>query len=248
MKFDILFFAQQSSAAFRAGEAIGMVFAVILMLLVPAVFILCLVQLVRTKKRGWLVGLICSAVPVLIFAGLVVFGAYQAIVSSAKTTPPGSFGSRPLPAGGVVSPDGGGFSMETPENWKLLANLHEEAGLQAGNLFREEYLIVLTEAKEDFGGGIVDFADLTAGNMVDSLADAKVSEVREFELDGMPAVQRKISGTVDLVKIVYLHTALESDTRYHQVLAWTVKSKESSAIPVFEDAVKTIRKVPESGF
>lgn len=77
MVLDIFLSSSDSSAAFKAGQAAGMVIGVILMLLIPATFVLCLVQLVRTKKRGWLIGLICSTIPVLIFVGLVAFSVYQ---------------------------------------------------------------------------------------------------------------------------------------------------------------------------
>ncbi len=241
-----------TSAAFKAGEKMGFVIGILLMVAVPVLFLVSLVQLVRTGKRAWLVGLVCTIIPLLAFVGLILFGAYREIVASGKSgggMSSSTLPSRsPLPAGGVVLPEGGGFSVKLPGNWKLLDGLHEDAGLQAGNLRREEYFIVISETKEDFAGDLREYSDLTAGNMVSALTKGSGGAVRELSLDGMPALQRTISGVADNANVTYLQTVVESDTRFHQVLGWTLKSKESSALPVLREVVDSLKKAVETDF
>ena len=148
--------------------------------------------------------------------------------------------------GGVISPEGDGFSLTAPDHWKFIKDLHDEAGLQIGNERREEYFIVLSELKEDFAGDLNKYGDVTAGNVADSLLNASASEPKEVSLGGLAAIQQQITGGIENTNVSYLHTVLETDTRYHQIVCWTLKSKESVAIPLFEKVLKSLKQTPET--
>ena len=225
----------QNSAAFDAGRAIGMVLSVVLMLGIPALFIFCLIKLVYTKKKGWLYGVIATGLPLLGFFGLIAFGAYQGITgafTTATTT--------------VIAPDrkvevsNSDITVVLPGHWADLDNLNEEADLGAGNLAQEEYFLIMAEAKVDFEGDLLEYSELTSGGMVDALEGGTITEPENITINGLPAIQREISGSIDKSNICYLHTAIESKGHYYQVLGWTLKSRKKAVFPVLENVTKSI--------
>ena len=49
----------------------------------------------------------------------------------------------------------------------------------------------------------------------------------------------RICGTANSLGLVYLHTSVELPDSYCQILCWTLKSKESTAFPIFEKVIPT---------
>jgi hypothetical protein len=79
--------------------------------------------------------------------------------------------------------------------------------------------------------------DATVGNMKDSSATPSVS----VTIDGNPALQDEISGTADNVKIVFLHTTVERAGHFHQILAWTLKSRWESKKARLQEVTRSFR-------
>lgn len=229
-----------NSAAYKAGEAIGMVIGIVLMLAIPALFILCLVKLVYTKKKGWLFGLIASGIPILGFFVVVAFGAYTGAKGafSAKSTTPSIFATK-APDRKVDVPNSD-ITLVLPGHWVDLDNLNEEADLGAGNLANEEYFIVMAESKIDFDGDLAEYSAITSGGMVDALENAEITEPKEISINGLPAIQREISGTIDRAKICYLHTTIESKGHFYQAMGWTLKSRRDTAFPVITSVIDSV--------
>jgi hypothetical protein len=127
-----------------------------------------------------------------------------------------------------------------PGHWADLDNLNEEADLGAGNLAQEEYFLIMAEAKVDFEGDLVEYSELTSGGMVDALEGGTITEPKHITINGLPAIQREISGTIDKSNICYLHTAVESNGYYYQALGWTLKSRKKTVFPVIDSVTKSI--------
>lgn len=112
--------------------------------------------------------------------------------------------------------------LHAPSNWRTI-NLHDEASIQAGNTSREEYLIVLTEKISDLDGmDLASFASLTANGIVENLSGGEIFSAREIPVNGNKAIQYRIRGEMDGLDLVYIHTSVEGETHFHQVISWTL--------------------------
>jgi hypothetical protein len=129
-----------------------------------------------------------------------------------------------------------------PASWKSLPGLHESASVSAGSKFQEEYLIVLSENKadlEDFD--LKKHHELTRDQTVGNLKGGSASPLISLTIDGHPALQDEISGTVDNLNIVYLHTTIDRGEYFHQILAWTLKSRWGSKKARLQEVTRSFR-------
>jgi len=127
----------------------------------------------------------------------------------------------------ITSPDGL-TRMNLPSGWKQekAQELHDQAELQASDRANEMYVIVMSESKEDFRDMTVDkHSQSTRSALIERLESPEVSDPKPVTVSGLGGVQYEIRGGVDNLNIVYLHTTVESPTHFHQILAWTLKSR-----------------------
>jgi len=139
----------------------------------------------------------------------------------------------------------GGTQITLPSGWSQLKDLNDKAELQAGNMLQEMYLIVLTEAKEDF----VDMtrkkhSEMTRSILIQSLTSPEMVGPSEIKVGGNPAVQYEIRGVMNNIKVTYLHTTVESPKNFHQVLAWTLRSRFTKNETTLQRAIASFREKP----
>ena len=63
-------------------------------------------------------------------------------------------------------------------------------------------------------------------------------------MNGHSAIQFEITGIVNQLKVHYVHTFIESDTRYNQLMCWTTPSNVESARPEFEALLQSFTERP----
>lgn len=125
----------------------------------------------------------------------------------------------------IVSTDGKA-RLRVPRNWSELRDLNDAAEVQAGNRGKEEFIIVLSETKADFDDMTLQkHHQITRDGIVEKLKNATAGAVTNLTIDGRPALQDEIGGTQEGTNIVFLHTTLEGTESFHQILAWTSKSR-----------------------
>ena len=66
---------------------------------------------------------------------------------------------------------------------------------------------------------------ITRDAMLKKMTNASAIEPVELTINGQAALQDEISGTQEGTNIVFLHTTVEGDKHFHQILAWTSKSR-----------------------
>jgi hypothetical protein len=125
----------------------------------------------------------------------------------------------------IVSADGN-TRLKVPEDWNEMKELNATAKLQAGNRSKEQFVIILSESKSDFDNlTLQKHHQITRDGMIQKMKNASAGDVTEITVDGQPALQDEISGTQDGMNIVFLHTTVEGEEAFHQILAWTSKSR-----------------------
>lgn len=194
-------------------------------------FILSLVKFSKNKSDDWLMGATLSGIPTT----LIALGVAHGFMSEFKDGFAGSGKSVP------TKTSDGLLTMNVPSHWKPRQDLHEDATLQFGNPFREEYLIVLPDLKTEFFGTLDEHAKLTSDLILSNLKGSHRNAPRKYQLNGMDAVQHEITGSVDNNKIAYLHTTVETDTAFQQVIAWTLPNRKERAFKVFSSVLDSLQ-------
>ncbi len=144
----------------------------------------------------------------------------------------------------VITSTDGLTQVTVPDNWQDNLDLNDIATLQAGNARQELYLIVISENKSDFVDmDLEQYSEQTIGNILDSLQSSEVSEPETMTINGHQALQKEIRGVIDNLRVIYLHTSIESAENYHQVLVWTLQSQSEKGLPVLRDVVQSFTEV-----
>jgi hypothetical protein len=238
--FTLLAQTDTESVAFLIGMLIGLLMLVGL----PIFFIVCLILFIKTKNKGWLVGTILSGLVALVPIGLFVTGFVEGFQEGMREFSEGSgqSGSLDKETNTVTSADGL-CSVRIPKSWSTMSDLNAEASLQVGNGFREEYMIILVDRDYEYDGTLREHSDLTTSFIVEGLIGPKDSGPEEIVLNGLNALQREIHGRISGLDISYLHTSIEGEKGFYQVLAWTLTDREPSKFPVYREVLESFQEL-----
>ena len=136
----------------------------------------------------------------------------------------------------------GTFSVLKPGSWSTMNNLNDEANLQMGNPFKEAYVIILTESKQDFDNiGLQGHSDLTRSFLREALKNYQESRPVKLDIGGHSALRYRLSGSVDSIKIVYWHVTIETGDHFHQMLLWSLPSKFSGNKADFNSVIQSFK-------
>ncbi len=147
--------------------------------------------------------------------------------TSAKFTvsPPGPKEISTKSTGTALKSIDGQSQIILPGGWKEHRKLNDTAELQAANLAKNLYVVVLTESKEDFDNiTLEEHSAITRDRLLESLTAYEVNGPVNLNVKGNPAVQFEIRGQAKNYNVVYLHTTVETAKNFYQILAWTSKS------------------------
>ncbi len=109
--------------------------------------------------------------------------------------------------------------ITVPKGWKAIHEL-DNAVIQVALEGHEVYVIVLTNAKDDFENmTIAKFSELCRDGIVESLASVKKEDPVKLTINGRPALQQKIQGSSDGNNVVNLQTVVEGKKHFHEILA-----------------------------
>ena len=145
--------------------------------------------------------------------------------------------------GKVIKSQDGQTQVLAPKSWSIQKDLNDVADLQIADVSKENYLIVISEPKSDFDNISVEkYSEMTRGFILDSIQGGKLSEPKNLTINGSPALQYQITGSVDGINIVYLHTSVEGSDGFHQVLAWTLPSRLDKNGPVLESVINSFQE------
>ena len=228
----------------QAGKVFGMVFMVIIIIAVPAFFILSLIKALTKKTKGWVICLIISSLLLLSFGVLVGIAAVTAY-RQGKDNSTSEYSVDDSQMQTVVTDDGL-LSFELPSNWKEVDELHDEASLKYGHLRSEQYMLVLSENKSDFEEDVSlrDYADLCLENAELATSGMRFGEWTEHQIANRKMLKVQMSATVDRIKIKYQYGYYETKDHYHQIMQWTLPSKWGSSQPLFNvvlDSAKPLK-------
>jgi hypothetical protein len=141
-----------------------------------------------------------------------------------------------------IASDDGKIKVTVSGMWTKLPELNKQATLQVGYKSKEMYLIVITDAKAAVGDLTLEqHHQLTRDRMLQKLKNASATESVPLTIDGHPAVQDELSGTKDATNVVFLHTTVDDNDHFQQILAWTLKSRWQQQNKLLREITRSFR-------
>ena len=212
-----------SSSAYEILKVIAGMLGCVLIILVPALFLFTLIMAMTRKSKGWIVATIVAGTISLAMIGVGAVYGFR-------------FGSKALKeqrAVQVFATSDGLASVSGAPGWRVLDLGAEDATMSIGNLVAEEYLLVISELKSDFDADfkLSDFAEIASQQTIDTVEGAVAGELVEKTIQGLPAYEREVSGTIEGTDVSYFNSYVEGREHFYQVMAWTLTNRKEKAFP-----------------
>lgn len=144
------------------------------------------------------------------------------------------------------------YSIEIPTFMNESNDLNIEASLQYQNIFKETYVIVIDEPKDDF---ISIFEDLDEyDNSVSAAKNYKDIQLKFLEeeviikniddkessiINGLPFEIIEVDATVDGIDIGYTIAFVEGAKNVYMIMTWTMQNRHEKYSQLFEKIVKS---------
>lgn len=151
----------------------------------------------------------------------------------------------------ILTNDEAGIQITLPDSWIDTSRLHGSAELQAANLDRQLYLVVVAENTEELTRlglkeNAAKYRDLLIADM-ESLNSEFSTDVAFVGTDDYFADQYEIRGQAgDGTPVVYLHTTVLVEGTYYQVVAWTTPDQYQFYRSELRTIVDTFRETESS--
>ncbi len=150
----------------------------------------------------------------------------------------------PLPTQDRLISEDGQIAITLPSGWVKDDELNDRAQLEASNRAEQMYLIVLTQPKAEFRGMPREtYAEITRGYLTRRLEKSEVSSPTPVsQVGGNPAVQYQVRGSLNNIDVLYLHTVVETPTRFAQILAWTPPADFEKNQPMLQQVIQSFQE------
>jgi hypothetical protein len=123
------------------------------------------------------------------------------------------------------SPDGK-LKVTTSGMWTKMPGLNKQATMQIAYKANAMYLMVITDPKSTVPNMTLDeHHQLTRDHMLQKMKNPSITQPVSVTIDNHPGLQDELSGTDNGASVVFLHTTVDDGDNFHQILAWTPKSR-----------------------
>lgn len=154
------------------------------------------------------------------------------------------------------------YKIMIPDYMSETTSLNDEASLQFQNIFKEAYIIVIDESKEEFisifkeldsynsdSSAVKNYRDVQLQSLHQGINITKQSAPESTKIGGLDAEVVEIEGNVTGVnyKIYYYITFLEGKEKMYMAMAWTLDDRKKKYKPTFKQAVQSFRLLKEQG-
>jgi len=145
---------------------------------------------------------------------------------------------------GVLTDDEGLVRLEYPPGWCATGSLNEQASLQLRDLKYRRFVLVFSEAREDFEAGMTleRHSSVTRAQLMSALQVFEVHGPEYRHVGGFPAVQYVVEGAINASISRYLHTTIQGERAFHRVMCWASRSRFDRM--TFERLLDGLSEVP----
>jgi hypothetical protein len=174
---------------------------------------------------------------ILLIGGLlasIISGSQKASEAKGQVTAPTRAGGNKRLDQRLVQAKDHSCQIFVPKPWLDAPDLNTEAVIGVKDPGEQKFAMVLTDTKEQYHGSLSDYAHDTTRRMRDKLTAPQMDAPETITINGRSAVRQILRGEYDHLKIVYVITYFESETRLYQLICWSLESEANSAKADFE--------------
>lgn len=233
-----------NSAAYRAGEFFGAAMFILILLGSLVFFIIALIQAIRTRRTGWIIGACISSLPMLALLALVFIGIVAGIMgarnrvaggSSTTTTTADLLTGSLSPASGTVIP----YQISYPsiQSW----NKHAKDGSDYDQLYNcgDVYVGVIAE---NIGLGTPQrICDVAQKNLSRHAPQHSFTIPLPITIDSHSWLTYDATATIDGININYRFYVYSDSNNTFQIICWTAPGKFASTAPVFDRVAESFK-------
>lgn len=136
-------------------------------------------------------------------------------------------------------------TLQVPTSWRKGVAENEVATINAGNTYREAYVILIEEIDDEYNlTGREDYASVLEEYYQSAFNNYRLLDSGSFKsISGEPSQYIKFSATEEGYDVVYIMAAYNSDNQYYQVLAWTLETRYQRNEAALWEVVKSFSLV-----
>lgn len=133
---------------------------------------------------------------------------------------------------------GNRYSLKIPSFLTKVNNLNEEASLQYQHAWKELYVIVIEDPKEEventfkkldlpsnFSNDLEGYTNMVLFNMTEN-TNSDSDKYETIKINQLPAKIIETTENIDGINIYYNVAVLEGKEKYYQIFTWTLASKK----------------------
>ena len=138
------------------------------------------------------------------------------------------------------------YVLSVPEYMTEMKSLHEDASLQYANVYKETYMVIIDEGKEEFINTFKEleiyndslsplgnYADFQLKSFKESIGILKIKRL-ERSVKKLPSEIHQFNGSVEGIDIAYLVSLVEADKKMYMLMSWTLKNRYSKYKKTFK--------------
>ncbi len=150
------------------------------------------------------------------------------------------------------------YKLSVPEYMTKAYDLNNEASLQYQNIYKETYIVVIDEPKDnmvaiykelgeynDALSVVKNYKDIQLQNLSESIDITMTSNPKSAQINGLDAEFAEFDGKIAGIKfdISYFLTFIEGKENMYMIMAWTLKNRKEKYKKTFEKASKSFRLI-----
>lgn len=144
------------------------------------------------------------------------------------------------------------YSIEIPTFMNKSNDLNIEASLQYQNIFKETYVIVIDEPKDEFKSVFIgldeydnsvsaakNYKDIQLQFLEEEVIIKSIDEKESSIINGLPFEITEVDATVEGIDIGYTIAFVEGAKNVYMIMAWTMQNRHEKYSQLFEKIVKS---------
>lgn len=151
------------------------------------------------------------------------------------------------------------YSIELPTFMNESDDLNPEASLQYQNIFKETYVVVINESKEEFRSIFEDLGeydqDLSAAKnykdiqlqfLEEEVVINKINNIESSIINGLPFEITEVDATADGIDIGYTIAFVEGIKEVYMIMVWTLQNRHKKYSGLFKKITKSFKEFSRS--
>ena len=215
---------------------LGIILGIIILIGAAATVIVPIVLAVRRKSALWAIIAVLAAIFVTAILSAGAYQAYKALLPGLK---------RKLAAPKPIGTPDGKFTLMAPGDWTTQPRLlvSKDISFGIGHLQREQYLTLVAESREEFGGSLAQYMETVSDMVAKAGAVPAEGAPQPIAAGPLHGLQQRLSRQLDKNSVSYLLTVYETKSHFCQLLQWTLADRADETFPVFQDVALSFRAV-----